>query len=185
VLPAALREGRVIAHRFIDREGRPGYWRDVGTLHSYWRAHMDLALPKPPLDLGDPAWPLWTRPLHLPPARIVQNGSRTAGSVRNAILSPGCSITDATVRHSVLSTGVTIEAGAVVEQSVLLPGVVIGRGACVHRAVVAPGVHIPEGGFVGESELDDGRGEVTLVHEWQRRDSMQPATVANVAARAC
>src|SRR5205809_797307 len=69
ILPRAAREGRVAAHLFRDhRTQRPGYWRDVGTIDSYWLAHMELVSGNSQLDFNDPSWPIWTRPLHLPPA---------------------------------------------------------------------------------------------------------------------
>jgi glucose-1-phosphate adenylyltransferase len=177
LLPGLVREGRATGYRFRDRTGRrPGYWRDVGTIDAYWLAHMELVSPTPPLDVADPAWPVWTRPLRLPPARIVLSPDAPAGAVSNAILSPGCIVTNAVVRSSVLSPGVVVEPAAVVEESVLLPGVVVERGAHVRRAIVDSGIRIPAGAVVGDcapaEEPFRARGSrVSLVHA-------PPATMA-------
>jgi glucose-1-phosphate adenylyltransferase len=169
VLPAVLQEARVVGHVFRAPAGDgPGYWRDVGTIDSYWNAHMEWVSLTPPLDPGDPDWPVWTRRVQLPPARIVQSGAG-AGTVCNVAVSPGCVVTDATIRNSVLSPGVTVEAGAVVEDCVLLPHAHVGRGSVIRRAVVAGGVCIPAGAVVdariaGDVRLEVTSGGVTLVH---------------------
>jgi glucose-1-phosphate adenylyltransferase len=169
VLPLVLSEARVVGHVFRNpSDGAPGYWRDVGTVESYWRAHMELVSSEPPLDPGDPRWPVRTRPLQCRPARIVRSDA-TAGTICNVLLSPGCVVTDATIRNSVLSPGVTVEAGAVIEDSVLLPKVSVGRGAVVSRAVVAEGVSIPArtvvcARTVREAQFEVTEGGVTLVH---------------------
>lgn len=169
VLPAVLRDARVFGHVFRAAGGDgPGYWRDVGTIGSYWQAHMEWISPTPPLDPGDPRWPVWTRQVRLPPARIMLSRAG-GGAVCNVALSPGCHVIDATVRNSVLSPGVTVEPGAVVEDSVLLPNASVGRGAWVCRAVVAGDVRIPAGAVVGGGAARDAQfevtpGGVTLVH---------------------
>jgi glucose-1-phosphate adenylyltransferase len=169
VLPLALSEARVVGHVFRNPlDGAPGYWRDVGTVESYWRAHMELVSSAPPLDPGDPRWPVRTRPLQYPPARI-EHSDATSGAICNALLSPGCVMTGATIRNSVLSPGVTVEAGATIDDSVLLPKVSVGRGAVVSRAVVAEGVRVPAGAAVcartvREAQFEVTPGGVTLVH---------------------
>ena len=169
VLPLALSEGTVAGYRFLDPTGRgPGYRRDVGTIDAYWLANMELLSPRPRLDLNDRAWPWHTRPLQLPPARIAQ-GTGTSMAVSDTLLSPGCIITNAVVRGSVLSPGVVIEPGAVVDGSVLLPDVVVERGARVRRAVVDQGVRISSGAVVGDVAGDAAQflvtaSHVTLVH---------------------
>ncbi|WP_185972595.1 sugar phosphate nucleotidyltransferase [Georgenia yuyongxinii] len=112
-----------------------GYWRDVGTVAEYWRAHMDL-LSRPPFDLDDPAWPISTRQLRHAAARL------TAGAeVDRALVSAGA-VVEGTVRRSVLGPGVHVSPGAVVSDAVLLDDVRIGPGAQVHRAVVDEGARV-------------------------------------------
>jgi glucose-1-phosphate adenylyltransferase len=185
VLPLALCEARVMAHVFgTPAGGAPGYWRDVGTVEAYWRAHMDLVSPAPPLDPADPDWPVQSRPLQCPPARIL-GGDMTTASISNALLSPGCVVTGATIRNSVLSPGVIVETGAVIEDSVLLPDVSVGRGAFVSRAVVAQGVRIPARAAVcartiREAQFEVTPGGVTLVHTTP--DATAARTATHVAA---
>ncbi len=111
-----------------------GYWRDVGTLESYWQAHMDLLEPEPELQLDDPEWPILTRASHRPPARI-ERSARIDGS----LISPGC-IVRGTVSRSVLSPGVVVEEGVEVVDSVVLDNARI--GAHIRRAIVDAGVEV-------------------------------------------
>lgn len=125
----------------------PGYWRDVGTPESYWQAHQDL-LDGAGLDLDDLDWRIMTRAGHRPPA-LVESG----GTVVQSLVSPACRVAGRVVR-SVLSPGVVVEAGAVVEDSVILHDAVIRAGARVGRAIVDAGVEVPAGAEVGGSEPD-------------------------------
>ncbi|HEY0777393.1 MAG TPA: glucose-1-phosphate adenylyltransferase family protein, partial [Gemmatirosa sp.] len=133
LVPALVAEGgaRAFAHT--------GYWRDVGTVDSYWRGHMDLLGAEPPLVLDDPAWPVRTASVVRMPARI----ARTA-RVDDALVSPGATVAG-TVERSVLGPGVVVEAGAEVRESVLLDGAVVRAGARVVRGVVDEGVEVGAG----------------------------------------
>lgn len=156
ILPGLTQDGHVSAYVFRDRETRgQGYWRDVGTVASYWQTHMELLLPDKRLNLADAGWPIWTRPVHGPPAEIIQSAADGGTCLANAILSPGCVIKDAVVRNSVLSPGVRVLPGAVVQDSVLLHNVVVGSGCRVGRAVIDSGVRLADGAVIGEdSEWD-------------------------------
>lgn len=140
VLPALIRKARVLAYAFQDPvRGGPAYWRDVGTLDSYWRAHMDLLDDPPALDLADPEWPIRTYCACPAPVTF-----RASGSASRSIVSSGCTI-GGFVELSVMSPDCSVGAGARVERSVLLPNVEIGRGCRVSRAVVAGGCRVPDG----------------------------------------
>jgi glucose-1-phosphate adenylyltransferase len=128
-----------------------GYWKDVGTIDSYWQAHMELLEGTPPLDLGDPAWPILTHAPHRPPAHVAG-----AARVEDSLLSAGCTVRGAVVR-SVLTPGVLVEAGSTVVDSVVLEDAVIGRDAVVERAIVDAQAVLNEGAVVG------GEGEITVV----------------------
>ena len=111
-----------------------GYWQDVGTLQSYWEAHMQLLEPEPPLQLDDPEWPILTRASQRPPARIEK-----PATVDTSLLSPGCTVRGKVVR-SVIGPGVTVEEGVSVVDSVVL-----GRshvGADLERAIVDLGADV-------------------------------------------
>lgn len=120
-----------------------GYWRDVGTLDAYYEAHLDLLSDKPAFNLDNRRWPIYTHLGQLPPAKFCAGG--IAGQ---SIVSPGCVIRGQVTR-SVLSPGVTVEEGAVVQGSVLHDNVRIGRGAVVRGAVLDKNVDVPPGATIG------------------------------------
>jgi glucose-1-phosphate adenylyltransferase len=125
VIPAMIRRGqRVYAYPFT------GYWQDVGTIQSYWEAHMELLNERPVFDLYDPSWVIHTRSEERPPAQLHGNAL-----VRNSLISHGC-IIKGVVEHSVLSPGVIIEEGALVRDSIILFDTVIGAGSTVERAIL-------------------------------------------------
>ncbi len=122
-----------------------GYWMDVGTVQSYWQAHMDLLSPSPPLKLYDRSWVMHTRTEERPPARIPANAH-----VYASMISGGCFIeSGARVESCVLSPGVIIKPGAVVRESIILTDTVIESGAVVERAILDKQVHIGQNARVG------------------------------------
>lgn len=122
-----------------------GYWRDLGTPESYWQAHQDL-LDGNGLNLDDLDWRIMTRAGHRPPAMV-----DTGASVEHSLVSPACRLAGRVV-SSVLSPGVVVEAGAVVEESVILHDAVIRAGARVERAIVDAGVEVPAGEVVRSTD---------------------------------
>ena len=120
----------------------------MGTVDSYWQAHMDLLAPEPALSPDDPAWPILTTGTQRLPARIEEE-ARIAGS----LIAPGCRVAGR-VERSVLSPGVVVERGAEVRDSILLHGAVVRSGAKVERAVLDAGVEVGEGAKVGEAGRD-------------------------------
>ncbi|MEV5976474.1 glucose-1-phosphate adenylyltransferase [Streptomyces sp. NPDC052114] len=120
-----------------------GYWRDVGTLDSYYEAHMDLISEHPVFNLDNRRWPIYTHSGGLPPAKFCAGGIAS-----ESIVSPGCVIRGQVTR-SVLSPGVTVEEGAVVQGSVLHDNVRVGRGAVVRGAVLDKNVDVPPGATIG------------------------------------
>lgn len=147
VLPAVIGDARVVAHAFRDRHGRGAYWRDIGTVDSYWRAHMELLAESPALDFHDESWPLRTHQPSCAPPRFVG-----AGTARSSIVSNGCHVAGS-VERSVLSTRCRVETGASVAQSVVLPGARIGRDCRIRRAIVDSGCVIPDGTVIGDDLL--------------------------------
>jgi len=130
LVPGLVADGDVVEHRL------QGYWRDVGTIDAYYRAHMDLVCDDPPLRLDDPAWPLLTGSLIGGPARI---GARA--ETVGCLLSPGV-IVEGVVEGSVLARNAVVEAGAVVRASVVLDDAVIRTGAVVESAIVDVGASV-------------------------------------------
>ncbi|WP_199222380.1 glucose-1-phosphate adenylyltransferase [Corynebacterium yudongzhengii] len=128
-----------------------GYWRDVGTIDSYYEAHMDLISVHPVFNLYNMTWPIHsTDDSNLPPAKFVQGGIAQASMV-----APGSIISGGTVRNSVLATDVHIEDGATVEGSVLLPGVRVAKGAVVRHAILDKNVYVREGEIIGVDQARD------------------------------
>jgi glucose-1-phosphate adenylyltransferase len=119
------------------------YWVDVGTIQSYWEAHMDLLQDSPPLDLLDREWIIHTRSEERPPVNI-----RTGATVNHSLITDGCTI-EGTVEYSVLSPGVRVARGAVVKQSIILPDTVIEAGAVVDKCIVDKNVVIGRFAQVG------------------------------------
>jgi glucose-1-phosphate adenylyltransferase len=144
-----------------DTDRDRGYWRDVGTLDGYYDAHMDLLPAEPAFNLYNLEWPILTWSEPLPPARLL--GSREGiDSVVDSLLCAGVRVEGGTVRGSVLSPGVSVAPGAVVEEAVLLDGVEVGRGATVRRAILDKNIHVPEGAEIGvHADVDRERFTVS------------------------
>lgn len=161
VLPAYLRCARVVAYDFRDINAKKvRYWRDVGTLDSYYEANMDLVSVVPEFNLYDTRWPIRTKVAQQPPAKFVfaQEGRRMGLAV-DSIVGQGCIISGGRVLHSVLSPGVRVNSYCEVEYSILMPGVEIGRYSRIHRAIVNTGVKLPESTVIGfDLEADRARG---------------------------
>jgi glucose-1-phosphate adenylyltransferase len=133
------------------------YWRDVGTLDSYYEASMDLVSVHPIFNLYNTEWPIFTMGSQLPPAKFVfEDGART-GQAFDSLVSNGVIVSGGTVRHSVISPGVRIEPGALVERSVLMDGVQVGPGAVVRNAIVDKNVEIAPGATLGVDAEQDRR----------------------------
>ena len=135
-----------------------GYWRDVGTIDSFYEAHMDMISVHPIFNLYNRAWPIHsTDDSNFPPAKFVQNGI-----AQSSMVAPGCIVSGGTVRNSVLASDVHVADGATVEGSVILPGVRIGRGAVVRRAILDKNVVVSDGAIIGvDRERDEQRFKVS------------------------
>jgi len=140
ILPRLVKsKQRVIAFPFT------GYWMDVGTILSYWQAHMDMLSLNPPLKLYDRSWVIHTRTEERPPVRIPQNAWVFA-----SMISDGCSIQEnARVESSVLSPGVIVGPGALVRESIILTDTIIESGAVIERAILDKRVRIEKNARVG------------------------------------
>ena len=135
------------------------YWRDVGTLDSYYEAHMDLISVDPVFNLYNAAWPILTLPEPLPPAKFVWEEEGRVGRALDSMVCAGVVVSGSTVRRSILSPGVRVHSWAEVEGSVLMHGVDVGRHAVVRNAIVDKNVQIAPGASVGvDPEHDRARG---------------------------
>lgn len=144
--------GKDILPRMIGRGERvfswlyKGYWRDVGTLDSYWDAHMDLISDPPAYDLNDLGWLIHTRSENRPPARFA-NGA----TVNDSLITHGCTLlSGAIVERSVLSPGVRLMPGAIVRDSIILTDCLIEKGAVLNRAIIDARTRVGAGAKIGE-----------------------------------
>jgi glucose-1-phosphate adenylyltransferase len=135
------------------------YWRDVGTIDSYFDAHMDLISVMPVFNLYNTEWPIFTQQINLPPAKFVHDGEGNQGRTTDSIVSLGTVVSGGIVERSVLSPWVKINSHALVTDSILLDGVVIGRNATVRRAILDKSVVVADGASVGiDRQRDIDRG---------------------------
>ena len=163
IIPRVIKNYQVYAYPFRDViTGAQAYWRDVGTIDSYWAANLELIGVTPDLNLYDTEWPIWTYQEQLPPAKFVFDDEDRRGMAVDAMVSGGCIISGAIVRHSLLFSNVVVNAHASVDHAVVLPNVVIGQGAQIRRAVIDKGCIIPEGMQIGfDRTADEARFEVS------------------------
>ncbi|BDY05897.1 glucose-1-phosphate adenylyltransferase [Ferrimonas sp. YFM] len=156
IIPSIIQNHKVYAYRHrsaLDNE--PPYWRDVGSLDSFYQANMELLQPTPPLNLYDQRWPIWSYLEQLPPAKFVFDDDDRRGSAVDSIVSSGCIISGATVRRCVLFNRVRVQDYALVEDSVILPNVEIGRGAQIRNAILERGCEVPANMVIGYDRLQD------------------------------
>ena len=133
------------------------YWRDVGTVDAYWGANIDLTDFTPQLDLYDRNWPIWTYGEITPPAKFVHDQVGRRGQALSSLVSGGCIVSGATLRRTLLFTGVRVNSYASVENAVILPYVDVGRSARLANVVVDRGVRIPQELVVGEDPALDAQ----------------------------
>lgn len=144
-------------NRVPGQEDRPHYWRDVGTVDTYYDAHMDLVDDFPAFDLYNAEWPIYTLGRTAPPAKLVNDGDHGSSKVRRSLLSNGVVVSGGKVRDSVLSPGVRVQGGSSVENSILLDEVIIGSGARVRNAILDKNVVVPPGAEIGFDAEADAR----------------------------
>lgn len=158
IIPPIIKSAKVMAYRFRDvNTGQRAYWRDVGTVDAFWQANLELTDAVPELNLYDTDWPIWTYQEQMPPAKFIYDEEDRLGLAVNSMVSGGCIISGAVVRHSLLFSGVCVGSNASVQDSVVLPQVTIERGCRIRRAVIDRGCVLPAGTVIGESAEDDAK----------------------------
>jgi len=165
IIPMLVREGTAHVYDFLQNKvpgaqaWEQGYWREVGTLDSYFEAHMDLCAVEPTFNLYNDRWPILTHVPAQPPAKFVHDDGDRVGHAINSVISNGVIVSGGLVRDSVLSPGARVDSWARVERSVILHNSRVRRHAVVENAILDKNVVIAEGAIVGvDKERDRARG---------------------------
>jgi glucose-1-phosphate adenylyltransferase len=165
IIPMLVGQGQAEVYDFSDNDvpGATdrdcGYWRDVGTLDSYYDAHMDLVSIHPVFNLYNRQWPILTTSPAYPPAKFVFEETGRVGQAFDSLISQGVIVSGGTVRRSVVSPGVRVHSGSEINGSVLLHNVDVGRGAVVRNAILDKNVVVEPGASIGvDLERDRERG---------------------------
>jgi glucose-1-phosphate adenylyltransferase len=167
IVPMLVKKGTAQVYDFLDNKvpgAEPrdlGYWRDVGTLDSYFDAQMDLCAVHPIFNLYNDRWPILTQVPSQPPAKFVHDSGDRVGRAINSVVSNGVIVSGGLVRDAVLSPGVRVNSWSRVERAVILHNTRIGRHAVVENAIIDKNVDVPEGAVIGvDKEHDRARGFV-------------------------
>jgi glucose-1-phosphate adenylyltransferase len=137
------------------------YWRDVGTIDSYYESHMDLISVMPIFNLYNSDWPIHTQQVNLPPAKFIHDAEGNQGRTNDSIVSLGTVVTGGIVERSVLSPNVRVQSRALVTDSVLMDNVSIGKDSTIRRAILDKDVVVADGAAVGvDRNRDIARGFV-------------------------
>ncbi len=160
IIPKIVDKHHVHAFPFRDPEtGDRAYWRDVGTLDSFWEANMELVSTNPALNIYDPEWPIWTYQTQLPPAKFVFNSDDRRGMAVDSMVSGGCIISGAKVDRSLLFSEVFVHSYSEIVGTVILPKVTIGRHCKIKNAIIDRGCSVPDNMVIGyDVEQDKANG---------------------------
>ncbi|MEU5908118.1 glucose-1-phosphate adenylyltransferase [Micromonospora sp. NPDC047467] len=167
IIPMLVARGEANVYDFRDNEvpgstdRDRGYWRDVGTLDSFYDAHMDLINVHPVFNMYNFDWPIYTEQPPWPPAKFVHQWGERVGRAVGSMVSPGVVISGSLVENSIVSPKVRVHSWAHVDGSVLMEGVEIGRHAVVRRAILDKNVFVPEGAEIGV-DLEKDRQRYTV-----------------------
>ncbi|MBA56099.1 MAG: glucose-1-phosphate adenylyltransferase [Pseudomonadales bacterium] len=158
IIPNAVKHMKVLAYPFTDSNtGNTAYWRDVGTIDSYFEANMDLLSVTPQLNLYDQTWPIWTYQEQLPPAKFVFDDENRRGMAVDSLVSGGCIISGSSVKRSLLSNNVRIHSYSTIRDAVILPNVEIGRNCRLKKVIIDRDCKIPPGTVIGYDHARDAK----------------------------
>lgn len=150
IIPSIIKSHKVHAFPFNDPSSdRKPYWRDVGTLDSFWEANMELVEADPQLDMYDKSWPIWTYQEQTAPAKFIFDEDGRRGIAINSTVSGGVIVSGSTVKRSLLFSKVRVGSFSLIEEAVILPGAIIGRGCKIRKAIIDRSCTIPDGMEIG------------------------------------
>lgn len=157
IIPANINSSRAIAYPFRNKDGAPGYWRDVGNVYSYWKSNMELCEIDPELNLYDRDWPVWTYQPQSAPAKFIFDDEGRRGEAIDSLISAGCIISGARIKRSVVFFGCKIENFSLIKNCVILPKVNIGKNCRITRAIIDKACDIPDDTIIGENLEEDAK----------------------------
>ncbi|MCG9580695.1 glucose-1-phosphate adenylyltransferase [Vibrio tubiashii] len=160
IIPRLIDEQCVYAYNFCSDRGRVArdcYWRDVGTIDSFYQANMDLLEPIPPMNLYQPNWGVRTYEPQLPPARTVSSATGNEGIFINSIIANGVINSGGSVQHSVISSNVRINDSATIVDSILFDDVEVGEGCKLVNCIIDKHVSIPAYTSIGLNAIEDAK----------------------------
>lgn len=156
IIPSAIEKYRVYAYPYRDvQSGKQSYWRDVGTIDAYWEANLELIGITPELNLYDKDWPIWTYQEQLPPAKFIFEEDDRTGIAIDSMVSGGCLISGACLRHSLLFSNVFVDELTEVDSSVILPDASIGKNCKISHAIIDRACEIPDNTVIGFDQIED------------------------------
>jgi glucose-1-phosphate adenylyltransferase len=165
IIPGLIEKEKVYAYPFVDENKKDvSYWRDIGTLDSYYDASMDLVQTNPQFNLYDTSFPILGFSQLRPPVKTVFAGGEEnrIGTALDSLICNGCIISGGKVARSILSPDVRINSFSLVEDSILFDHVVVGRNARIRRAIIDKDVIIPPGFAIGyDRDMDAKRFTVS------------------------
>ena len=158
IIPDAIQRQRVTAFPFRKGpDGNPAYWRDVGTVDSFWEANQELIGVSPELNLYDRDWPIWTYQDQVPPAKFVFDDEGRRGMAVDSMVAGGCIVSGSYVRHSLLYRNVDVHSYSKIEDAVIFPQVNIGRHSVIRKAIIDKGCVIPPETQIGVDPEKDAK----------------------------
>ncbi|QMV16489.1 glucose-1-phosphate adenylyltransferase [Vibrio spartinae] len=158
VIPELIKTNTVFAYNFYGDKGRVAkdcYWRDVGTIDSYYEANMDLLEPLPPMNIYQKDWAIRTYEPQLPPARTVSSATGNEGIFINSMIASGVVNSGGSVQHSIISSNVRIDDSATIVDSILFDDVEVGEGCQLVNCIIDKHVHIPPYTQIGVDPVQD------------------------------
>ncbi|WP_354623738.1 glucose-1-phosphate adenylyltransferase [Psychromonas sp. MME2] len=167
IIPYLYPQGNVFVYDFtnntIQEEDGETYWRDVGTIESYWQANMDLIQYPPPISFYNHKWPMHTYYPALPPAHF-QNAEDANCSIRKSLISDGCFIIGAMITKSVLGFNCVVEKDTDISESILLGDIRIGKNCKLHKVIIDKDVHVADNINIGFN-LEEDKKRFTVSDE--------------------